>query len=650
MIDKPIIEALASLGTGIAPRFHWDADALSLKSAIDSLAVNRLSLPGACDNYDALMAMAMGQHLTKVLTERHELPQKQFRRVATLAMQFGAALVEIALTLKGHQQKVVALLNAAQTSDPLLNEKPTLQTLLIAATCASKMPEGEATEVILACQKLLMVAGGKQELITLVGNVMDAVQTAESTKDFAQIAGSLFPDVGESCQDDDEGETDSQPHDDQKQPQTQPADSNEPGETGDKAEGEPSDSKSGEPDEAAQEVEVGEKSGQRSDAQGSESDADTSAGAGTQPATESATDKDVEEEVQGQSDQDNCESGNQSQEPERADESSEEVNSAKNFSEQGSEDDAESQELEEEAAAESTNTQGDEAEQTSEENSQAQEGAAANDKPESKEEGEAEAEGAETLLEKLTKGGFSEIKDSAAGSKLQFAKNQSLVSELVRILQSEDKRTTSIQDRGRKIAANKIWRFKKLGDARIFKQTNKVVGSQIAVELLIDASGSMGSHLTLACEVGLSFCDALQRLTKASSAMSLFAGRVGVSRVLKEHGEGFSKIAPKLTSVAAGGGTPTGFAMMQRLEVLVRQAQERKLMVVITDGAANDFRSVLQSMKYAEDNGIDVIGIGLGLEGRVIKTYIENSLNILSLNDLQPAIRALMSKRALAKA
>ena len=55
-------------------------------------------------------------------------------------------------------------------------------------------------------------------------------------------------------------------------------------------------------------------------------------------------------------------------------------------------------------------------------------------------------------------------------------------------------------------------------------------------------------------------------------------------------------------------------------------------------------------MKYAEDNGIDVIGIGLGLEGRVIKTYIENSLNILSLNDLQPAIRALMSKRALAKA
>lgn len=643
MIDKPIIEALASLGTGIAPRFHWDADALSLKSAIDSLAVNRLSLPGACDNYDALMAMAMGQHLTQVLTTRHELPQKQFRRVAAIAMQFGAALVEIALTLKGHEQKVVALLNAAQSADLLLNEKPTLQTLLIAATCASKMPEGEAMEVSSACQKLLVAAGGRVELLTLMGNVMDAVQSAETTKDFAEVAGSLFPDVGEQCKDDEEGEADSEPQVAQKQPQGQPSASNEAG-------GEPSDSGAGKPDEAAKDEPAGDQSGKCSDAQTSDPSPDNFAGTEKQPSSETATDKHAEDEAVDQGDHGNGESGNQSQEPERTNKSSEEVNSAKNSSDQDSQLHAESQVLEEEANAEASNTQRDEAEQTSDENLQDQEGVAAIDDSDSKEEGEAEAEDAAPKHAKLMEGGFNEIKDADTANKLQFAKNQSLVSELVRILQSEDKRTTSLQDQGRKIAANKVWRLKKLGDARIFKQTNKVVGSQIAVELLIDASKSMERQLKLACEVGLSFCDAIQRLTKASSAMSLFAGRVGVSRVLKEHGEIFSKIAPKLTSVSADGGTPTGFAMMQRLEVLVRQRQDRKLMVVITDGAANDFRSVLQSMKYAEDNGIDVIGIGLGLEGRVIKTYIENSLNILSLNDLQPAIRALMSKRALANA
>ena len=37
MIDKPIIEALASLGTGIAPSFQWSADALSLNDALEGL-------------------------------------------------------------------------------------------------------------------------------------------------------------------------------------------------------------------------------------------------------------------------------------------------------------------------------------------------------------------------------------------------------------------------------------------------------------------------------------------------------------------------------------------------------------------------------------------------------------------------------------
>ena len=654
MIDKPIIEALASLGGGIAPRFHWDANALSLKSAIDSLAVNRMSLPGTCDNYDALMAMAMGQHLTKVLTTRHELPEKQFRRMATIAMQFGASLVEIALTLKGHEQKVAALLNEAQTPDLLLNEKPILQTLLIAATCASKMPEGEAPEVISACQKLLLAAGGRQEMIALMSTVMDAVQTAETTKDFAEIAGSLFPDFGEQCKDAEESESEAMRKDAETQSSEKPSDGStglkEDGDSEGGNKGDPSSSESGKPDDVEQDKPTESGAASSSDAQAVISESASEAGAGKKPNTKAASVEDAVEEVAEQSVNDNYESDSQFQDAEGTVKKVEEVSSAQAEPDQDSclKNMTDAVELEEDASAETSDTQGNAGEQTSTEDFLKPDGNQSAGEPESKEDGEPETDDAAQRVKSLPKGGTNGIKDTVSVNKLQFAKNQSLVSELVRILQSEDKRTTSIQDRGRKIVANKAWRLRKLGDARIFKQTSKVVGSQIAVELLIDASLSMGNHIKLACEVGLSFCDALQRLTKASSAMSLFAGRVGVSRVLKEHNEGFTKVAPKLTSVSAGGGTPTGLAMMQRLSVLVQQRQERKLMVVITDGAANDFRSVLQSVKYAEDNGIDVIGIGLGLEGRVIKTYIENSLNILSLNDLQHAIRELMKKRALA--
>ena len=649
MIDKPIIEALASLGTGIAPRFHWDADALSLKCAIDSLAVNRMSLPGLSDNYDALMAMAMGQHLTQVLTTRHELPEKRFRRVATIAMQFGASLAEIALTLKGHEQKVVKLLKTAQTPDLLVNEKPNLQTLLIAATCASKIPEGEALDVISACRQLLIAAAVRPDLLAIVAGVMDAVQTAEETKDFAEIATNFFPDVGEQCQDSEINESEAVSHNQGDQPSDGPA----------------GDSKvcAGQLS-TANESENSEDSGQESIPEGvsgasskvlpEKSEPGKHDGTCQQPDPIAGFDSQKSEAELGKGIYGKSESDSRNDELVGSEKSCQEVNSEQDSAEKlsGSIDDDKSTGTETEAFVKGSPSHGlgIEEEQTSVEELQQCDGPTASGEFDTKEASEPESKDVDQMLTGLSKGGFEECEKSHSSNKLHFAKNQSLVSELVRILQSEDKRTTKINDRGRKIAANKVWRFKKLGDARIFKQTSKVVGSQIAVELLIDASHSMQDHLKLACEVGLSFCDAIQRLTKASSAMCLFSGRVGVSSVLKEHSESFTKVGPKLTSVIASGGTPTGMAMMQRLEVLAKRSQERKLMVVITDGAANDYRSVLHALKYADDNGIDVIGIGLGLEGRVIKTYIDNSLSILSLNELQPAIRELMSKRALALA
>ena len=230
-------------------------------------------------------------------------------------------------------------------------------------------------------------------------------------------------------------------------------------------------------------------------------------------------------------------------------------------------------------------------------------------------------------------------------NKLHFAKNQNLVTEIVRLLQSQDKRFTQLRDCGRRIAATKVWRLKRLGDTKIFKHTQKVVGSQVAVEILIDGSGSMKTDLKLACEVALSFGEALQRLTKATSAISIFSGGYGVSQVLKEHGEPVQKGTSKLSTVFASGGTPTGHAMLQRMKLLEAQKQERKLMIVITDGAASNPAIAVAATHLLEERGIEVIGVGLGREGVKIQQYIPNSVCVNELGQLQFALKKVMQTR-----
>ena len=596
MIDKPIIEALASLGTGTAPSFQWSADALSLNDALEGLSVNRLCLPAHCENNDALIAMAMAMHATKTCSTRMDLPQKQFRRIATLGMHFGAMLADVAQTLDILELKVVALLEVIQADLDVTSTKPSLQALLVASTCAAKLPSGACQNVVDVCQKILIHSSVNPKVLEIVGNVMDEVMTANATKDYAEIASKLFPDVGPEYED--------QPEDEMSKDES----SNTP------SEGAPSES-----------GDQGDNAGAAGNESCDSPDGDSEAGAGSTEMEEAAAEAD--------------------QPGSTTDISKDEAG------EDGSEADTHGQLKQAESGASgSDDTKTGEGKQPDTEvESEEPKSEKSLEKPEAltQVEDEGDAVGLLDYDFEGVSGGHGKVEDPGL-NKLQFAKNQNLVTEIVRLLQSQDKRFTELRDCGRRIAATKVWRLKRLGDTKIFKHSQKVVGSQVAVEILVDGSASMKTGLKLACEVALSFGEALQRLTKATSAISIFSGGYGVSQVLKEHGDPVQKGTSKLSTVFASGGTPTGHAMLQRMKLLETQKQERKLMIVITDGEASNPAIAVAATHLLEERGIEVIGIGIGREGVKIQQYIPNSVCINELGQLQFALKKVMQTREMA--
>ena len=85
--------------------------------------------------------------------------------------------------------------------------------------------------------------------------------------------------------------------------------------------------------------------------------------------------------------------------------------------------------------------------------------------------------------------------------------------------------------------------------------------------------------------------------------------------------------------------------MLQRMKLLEAQKQERKLMIVITDGAASNPAIAVAATHLLEERGIEVIGVGLGREGLKIQQYIPNSVCINELGQLQFALKKVMQTR-----
>lgn len=214
-----------------------------------------------------------------------------------------------------------------------------------------------------------------------------------------------------------------------------------------------------------------------------------------------------------------------------------------------------------------------------------------------------------------------------------------LVATLLRVFQDKKPKCNGYVPAGPRVAANRMWRLKRLGDVAVFRKPQPRSGIDISVQILLDTSGSMAGSLQCASDVTIALAEAMARTSGAKCSLAVFPAAGAYSQTILPFGGQISKARRTMQTIRAFGGTPLGGAMADVIPYLERQRTMRKLLLVITDGSPRDSSEVFSQMKLAQERDIEVIGIGIGeqLEGR-LKTFIPRSAVVKTVHDLAPAL------------
>jgi cobalamin biosynthesis protein CobT len=162
--------------------------------------------------------------------------------------------------------------------------------------------------------------------------------------------------------------------------------------------------------------------------------------------------------------------------------------------------------------------------------------------------------------------------------------------------------------RGSRIDPKRLARLK-AGDNSIFIQ--KVEGEQIdtAVHLAIDLSGSMnGVPEMVAKQAAMAIAMALDGLQGVDVSISAFGSYL---KPLKELEDDITTAANHLAGTGDGGGTAMNEAVMDGADKLMASRRPRKLMFVVTDGAAYRPADLAKVVSSIRGMGIDSFGIGI---------------------------------------
>ena len=182
------------------------------------------------------------------------------------------------------------------------------------------------------------------------------------------------------------------------------------------------------------------------------------------------------------------------------------------------------------------------------------------------------------------------------------------------------------------------------GDARVFAAWGRKEAVHTAVHVLLDSSGSMsGEPLRLAAMACYAVALALERIKGVNVAVSAFpAGSahddVTVAPLIK-HGE---KVHANLDFLAEGY-TPLAQALWWVLQQMVLLKEERKMVVIMTDGEPDSVPAAQRVLRAAEALGFEVYGIGI--QSAAIQALLPRaSVGVKSLSELPEAMFMLLYK------
>ncbi|BCU08328.1 hypothetical protein Atep_30050 (plasmid) [Allochromatium tepidum] len=199
---------------------------------------------------------------------------------------------------------------------------------------------------------------------------------------------------------------------------------------------------------------------------------------------------------------------------------------------------------------------------------------------------------------------------------------------------------------GRRLMASRLARTA-IGDGRVFRAQEEARTIAAAMHILVDASGSMtDGQIQEADTSALAIAEAVDVLPRVNLGVSAFHN--GRLLSVLRHGERLSSARQRF-HIPNGGGTPLAEALVSVSGILLNQKEEKKVMIVMTDGMPDDGTSNSRALvKRMRQDGMIVLGIGIGPDtGAFMQKIFEDYRVIHDVNGLREAIFQMAQKALL---
>ena len=183
-----------------------------------------------------------------------------------------------------------------------------------------------------------------------------------------------------------------------------------------------------------------------------------------------------------------------------------------------------------------------------------------------------------------------------------------------------------------------------VGKTTVFRHRDLKDRPSLAVELVLDVSGSMSHQLHVVNGTACIFAEGLKALyPKVWCEVITYNGGSGWHHEVELTRLACSTMKLSLQSVWHGGGTPSGEAIASALILLSRRREQRKVIIHFTDGAPDSSSAVRQALELCEKDRVEVVTISVGTKQTYL--YGEGKVEVIrNVSELPQAVMRMMRK------